>query len=296
MNDKQQNNPAEIDLFDFFRPISNALRKLGLGLRYYFMILKTNKLLFAGIVLVITVAGFSLRYIIPPAYQTEGIFGSHILPVKYCALLLNNLDKLKSKKNMPLLAHHLKISPDAADDILSINLLPTEDSLNKLDTPENKVFRLFRIKLIVNNMENLDTIQWGLINYLENNEYAIKRKDAKRKALESLKATLNKKLESLDSLKKILNSSIIPRSEGKGIILGEAINPISVYHAEIIYYKEQLNIDQALATINNIEIIQPFLKINQYNYPRYNRMLLSFFFLSLIIAMLVTPFLGRKPK
>jgi hypothetical protein len=290
MNDKQQNNPAEIDLFYFFKPISNVLRKFGLGVRYYFMILKTNKLLFAGIVLVITLAGFSLRYIIPPAYQTEGIFGSHILPAKYCALLLNNLDKLKSKKNMPLLAHHLKISPDAADDILSLNLLTTEDTL------ESKYFTLFRINLIVNSMQNLDTIQWGLINYLENNEYAIKRKDAKRKALESLKATLNIKLESLDSLKKIVNNSIIPRSEGRGIIMGESIDPISVYQAEVAYYKEQLNIDQALATIDNIEIIQPFLKIIQYNYPRYNRMLLSFFFLSLIIAMLVTPFLGRKPK
>ena len=161
---------------------------------------------------------------------------------------------------------------------------------------KDSTISLFKITLTLKSVQHLDTIQWGLVNYLENNEYAIKRKDAKRKALEAMKANLNHKLEGLDSLKKIVNSSIIPRSEGKGIILGEPIDPVSIYQAEMGYYREQLNIDQALATIDNIEVIQPFLKLNHTNYPRYNWLMGWFFLTSLAIALLFVLVFGRKPK
>ena len=98
------------------------------------------------------------------------------------------------------------------------------------------------------------------------------------------------------SLKQIVNSSIVPRSEGKGIILGEPIDPVSIYQAEMAYYKEQLNIDQALATIDNIEVIQPFLRINHYNYPNYNLYFLYFFLLSLAVAGFTVLQFGKNPK
>ena len=155
---------------------------------------------------------------------------------------------------------------------------------------------LFKITLTLKSIQHLDTIQWGLVNYLENNDYAIKRKEARRRALQALKENLDRKLQSLDSLKKIVNSSIIPRSEGRGIILGEPIDPVSVYQAEISYFREQLNIDQALATIDNIEIIQPFLGLDHTNYPRYNRLLMWYFLGSLVVASLIVFLFGRKPK
>jgi hypothetical protein len=209
-------------------------------------------------------------------------------------MLIKELNKLKGEENKPLLAHQLQITEDASDDIQSIVMLPISDTfyLDKRDT----ALSLFRIKLILKKMDNLDTIQWGLMNYLENNAYALKRKDARRKSLESLKSTLITKLESLDSLKKLVNSSIIPRSEGKGIILGEPINPIGVYQAEVAYYREQLNIDQALATIDNIEVVQPFLKLNRHNYPRFNRLFIYFFLASGLIAGFIVLLAGRNPK
>jgi len=62
------------------------------------------------------------------------------------------------------------------------------------------------------------------------------------------------------------------------------------------YYREQLSIDQALATIDNIEIIQPFFKTNQANYPHYNRLLAYFFLASMVLAFLVVLLFGRNPK
>jgi len=291
---EQKQNSAEIDLYYFFKPLFTVFKKIGKGLDLAGRKIRRNIFAFAVIVILITAAGFSLRFILAPAYRTEGIFISNILPGKYCSLLLKNLNSLKDKKNKPVLAHQLKIGNEAAEDIQSISMSSMRDTF--LIEKKDSTLSLFKITLVLKTMQNLDTIQSALVNYLENNEYALKRKEAKRKALQAMKANLNSKLESLDSLKKIVNSSIVPRSEGKGIILGEPIDPVSVYQAEINYYREQLSIDQALATIDNIEIIQPFLKINQTNYPRYNWMAGWFFIASLIIASLIVLLFGKSTK
>jgi hypothetical protein len=292
MSEQKQNN-AEIDLYYFFKPIGTALKKGGNLLAYAFRKIDANKISFIIVVLLITLAGYSLRYIIKPSYQTEVIFVSIILPGKYCSILLKNLNKIKGENNS-ILARQLKINNEAAADIQSIGMSNMRDTF--LIDRRDSTLSLFKITLTLKSTHHLDTIQWGLVNYLENNDYAIKRKEAKRTALQALKENLNRKLESLDSLKKIVNSSIIPRSEGKGIILGQPIDPVSVYQAEINYFREQLNIDQALATIDNIEIIQPFLELDHTNYPRYNRLLMWYFLGSLVVASLTVLLFGRKPK
>ena len=291
---EQKQNSAEIDLYYFFKPIGTLFKKIGVGLENAGKKIRANFFLFSIIVILITLAGFSLRFILEPAYKTQGIFISNILPGKYCSILLKNLNDLKSKKDKPVLAYQLKISNEAAEDIRSITMDAMRDTF--LIEKKDSTLSLFKITLVLKSVQNLDTIQSALVNYLENNEYALKRKEAKRKSLEALKANLDTKIESLDSLKKIVNSSIVPRSEGKGIILGQPIDPVSVYQAEINYYREQLNIDRDLATIDNIEIIQPFFKINQTNYPRYNWIAAWFFISSLVFASLVVLFFGRKHK
>ena len=293
MSEQKQNN-AEIDLLYFFKPLGTVFKKTGNVLNYAYRKLHANKIFFAVIVLLITVAGYSLRYVLKPAYRTQGIFVSNILPGKYCSILLENLNSLKGEKNKSVLSNQLKVSSDVTGDIQSIDLSTMRDTF--LIDRRDSTLSLFKITLILSSVRHLDSIQWALVNYLENNEYTIKRKEAKRKALEAMKANLNYKLQSLDSLKNIVNSSIIPRSQGQGIILGEPIDPVSIYQAEVAYYREQLNIDQSLATIDNIEILQPFFKLNQTNHPGYNRIMAKYFLASLVIASLFVLAFGRRPK
>ena len=291
MSEPKQNN-AEIDLLYFFKPLGTVFKKTGNALEYTSLKINANKVIFAVIVLLITVAGYSLRYFLKPSYRTQGIFVSSVLPGKYCSILLQNLNSLRGESTV--LSNQLKISADAAGHIQSIGLSTMRDTF--LIDRKDSILTLFQITLILSSVQHLDSIQWALVNYLENNDYAIKRKEARRKSLESMKANLNIKLQGLDSLKKIVSSSIIPRSQGQGIILGEPINPVSIYQAEISYYREQLSIDQALATIDNIEILQPFFKLNYPNHPRYNWIMRWFFLISLAVATLVILVFGREPK
>ena len=291
---EQKPNNAEIDLLYFFKPLGTVFKKIGTALDYAYRKIQANRILFAVIIILFTLAGYSVRYLLKPSYKTQGIFVSNILPGKYCSILLENLNKLKGEKNIPVLSNHLKVSGNVAGDIQSIDLSTMKDTF--LIDRRDSTLSLFTITLTLSSIQHLDSIQWALVNYLENNEFATKRKEARRKALESMKANLNNELQSLDSLKKIVNSSIIPRSNGQGIILGEPIDPVKIYQAELSYYREQLSIDQSLATIDNIEIIQPFFKLNQTNHPRYNWIMALFFLTSIAFALLFVLALGRKPK
>ena len=292
MSEQKQNN-AEIDLLYFFRPVGVAFQKAGNAIQYAFRKIMSNFIAFVIIVLLITAAGYSLRYFITPSYKTEGIFISNILPVKYCTILLENLNKVNTEKKSGL-SYHLKISAEVAADIQSIKMTPVRDTL-RIEKKDSAI-SLLMITLYLKTLDHLDTIQSALVNYLENNEYAIKRKEAKRTALEAIKESLRSKMQSLDSLKKIVTNSIIPRSEARGIILGQPIDPVNVYQAEMNYIKEQINIDRELATIDNIEVIQPFLRLGRPNYPNYHRLFIYSFLASLLIASAIVLLFGRKPK
>jgi hypothetical protein len=294
MEEKQLKQSEEIDLLYFLRPVSNAGRSVGRGVQNYFRILANNKFIFFLIVFLITALAFSVRFVMAPAFRTEGIFVSHTLPAKYCGMMVKNLSELTGKANLPILAEQLKIAPEVADDITLIQLFPMADTfaLEKRDS----VLALFRLSVIVKKMDNLEAIQGGIITYLENSEYAKKRKEARIRSLEATRDNLRVKVKSLDSLKEIVNSSIVPRSNGQGIILGEPINPVSIYQAEMSYYQEEMRINESLATIDNIEIVQPFLRRIQPNYPRFNTYLIVGFLISVAAALLITPIIGRKRR
>jgi len=48
--------------------------------------------------------------------------------------------------------------------------------------------------------------------------------------------------------------------------------------------------------MDNIEVLQPFFKLNDYNYPDFTRLMLYSFILALFIAGILTPVLSRRIK
>lgn len=294
MEEKQPMSSSEIDLIYFFRPLQRAWVRIRKWLGNYYLRIVNNRLLFFSVIILITAAGYSLRYIIKPSYKTKGVFMSRMLPGKYCATLIEGLNSINGQYNLPVLAQYLHTSESAVATIKSISLSPAPELLviDKQDTAAN----VFTIDLTLNEMQYVDSLQKGIVIYLENTPYAIKRKEVKIQSLLALKASLDSRLQSLDSLKKIVAQSIIPRSQGQGIILGKPIDPVNIYKAESTYFKERLDIEKQLKVIDNIEVIQPFIKLRMTNYPNYFKMLVYAFLASVLAALVITPVLGRKPK
>jgi len=235
-----------------------------------------------------------LRHVIPPGYLTRGVFISHVLPGKYFAATSDNLQDLIDEPQKTLLANELKISNELAGNIRKITISPQNDTFTvfKRDTAA----LAFTIELVIYNMNKVDSIQTALVNYFENSDYATRRKEAKIKTLMALRSSLQQKVVSLDSLKNIVNNSITPRSEGRGMIFGEPVDPVEVYSARTDNYKELLRIDEQLTLINNIEILQPFMKLEKYNYPKFNKMLIYVFLASLAVSFIVVPLIRWRSK
>ncbi|HET9056530.1 MAG TPA: hypothetical protein VFN30_06765 [Chitinophagaceae bacterium] len=283
----------ELDLLDLLKPVKIFFKKIGVFFSSYFKKIVRRKILFLCVIFAIALFGFSLRFYLNTYYRTEAIFISHSIPSKFCSAAISDLNKLtKSVEDIPLLASKLHVNDSTAAFIKSIFLQPINDTFFLERKGSEHSF--FKIKLVVNNRYCIDTIQKGIVYFLENNYYSLKRKEVKIKNLLALKDNLQKKIISLDSLKNIVNRSIIPQTNGQGIILGQPINPVSVYDAEVLYYKEQLKINEDLATIDNIEILQPFLQFSRPNYPNFNLIFIYFLIAGLIISTILTPLFSRK--
>jgi hypothetical protein len=294
MEQKRAHSSEEIDLLYFFRPVGNAFKRAGNWAMDYIRLLAHNRFLFAAILLVGSAAGYCARYLIAPAYKTEAMFISDMIPARYCTNLLQNLNELRRPGNIPELARTLNISQDAAWQIQGI--IPTAAPKDTFVVEKrDSSMSLFRVTLILSNMQHIDAIQNGLVNYLESNDYVRKRKEARLNNLVTQKADLELRIRSLDSLRTIVNNSVVPRSQGQGIILGEPINPVSIYQAEVAYLRDKLNIQEKIATIDNIEVFQPFLKLSEYNHPDYDKYLNYAFIASFLFGLLVVLLIGRRP-
>jgi len=288
MEGKQPTHSEEIDLFFIFRPIGAILMRVGAGIDYYFSVLRANLLLFFAIVFILSGMGFCLRYIIPGSYKTQGIFASRLLPESYCDMLTDNLNNHAGE---PVVASLLHISDAAADHIRKIEMVPVKELLDSKDS----TLHGFSLILILKKMDSLAVIQRGLLGYYENNEYSRRRKEERRSALLSLRQDIMAKISSLDSLSRIVNSSIVPRSAGQGIILGQPIDPVNVYKAQAAYYEQKVTIDSNIANLDDIQTVQPFLPLSIPNSPRFNRLFGISFLVALGIALIMTPVWGKKP-
>lgn len=295
MEQKRPNSSEEIDLLYFFRPVGNVFKRMLSFIHDYIRLVAYNRYLFAAILLIGSLAGYALRYVIKPNYKTEAILISEMLPARYCTALLDNLNELRKPANMPELSKILHIGIDAAYQIQGIEATASPKDTFALEKKDSSM-SAFRVTLTLSNISYLDEIEKGIVNYLENNEYVRKRKEAKIKNMLQQLADLDKKLQSLDSLRQIVTSSVFPRSQGQGIILGEPINPVSVYQAEVSYGRERLNIQERLSTIEHIEVLQPFLRVHEYNNPNYEKYVNYAFAASFLFGIAIMPLIGRKPR
>jgi hypothetical protein len=284
--EKQPRSSEEIDLLYFFNPVIK-------GVNRYVNKLRKGIFLFAAIFLVCVAIGYTLRFFLPKYFRTNAIFVSY-LPADFSSSMIDDLqDLIDNKGNVSVLAEQLKIPLASASSIKSVST-EVMDSLSYMNVRDTTA-SAFKVYLTVSDPNSIPIFQKGLKSFLENNEYSLKRKEAKRQTLEALKNDFIEKVKGLDSLKNILNTTIVPRSNGQGVILGEPISPIDAYEMMQKFYAGQKEIEEQLTLLENIEILQPFLKINASNYPDYNKIFLYSILIGLAMALILTP-LMIKPK
>jgi hypothetical protein len=277
-------NTEEIDLLYFFNPLIK-------GTQNYLYRLGKSLFLCLGILIGCGIIGYSLRFFLPKYYKTSAIFAS-FLPAEFSSVMINDLQKLvEHPQNNSVLAEQLNISPAIASTISNIS---TEemDSLSYMNVRDTTL-SAFKVNLMVRDPNSIPEIERGLKDFLEENEYLLKRREAKRQTLEAMKNGLIQKIQGLDSLKNILNTTIIPRSTGQGMILGEPISPIDAYELMQKFYKDQKEIEEQLALLQNIQTLESFTKIKASNYPDFNKLFVYGILVGALLGLIIAPLTAR---
>lgn len=258
---KDYNSNDEIDL----RSVYHSITK---GFLMFFKTIK-NSILFSleniKILIVFIIIGvsisigiFSLRKTV---YVSDLTISHSRLNNGECYSLINNLTNLRNNygnNNDSVLANKLGINIQIAKQIKSISCRALNESLEKNYKDSAFILLPFKIEAKVYSTFILDSLQNGILNYLEANEYASKRKKINRDYLDKFEEKIKIEIIAIDSLKRIVDKSILPRSLGNGIILGESIDPVKVYQEGMNLYKSQLYINEQRELNNSFEIMTGF--------------------------------------
>lgn len=256
---KDQNTSEEIDLISVYTSIKNGFLNLMRSISYLFSFSIKN--IVPLLLFIIVGAGISIGmfYLKRPVYVAE-LTVSHIrLNNSECYAYMNNLTK-NNVYDPAILAEKLGIGIEIAKHIKSISCKALNESLEK--NYKDSAFVLFPFKIEVSSYSNsiFDSLQKGLLNYLESNKFATKRKIINREYLDKYDERLKGEIIAIDSLKLIVDKSILPRNNGNGIILGEPIDPVKVYQTGMDLYQTQLRIEEQRELNNSFEIMVDFPK------------------------------------
>lgn len=251
----------EIDLFTIFQSIKRGIAGFvhSIGQLIDFCLKNTKTLLLFCVIGVAMAVG--LFFLKKKVYTSELTLSHNRLNNSECYSLINGLTKLienPGRGNEETLANELNIAIDDVRQIKNIAAKSLNESLEKKYKDSAFVILPFKIEVRIYDPAILDDLQTGILNYLEANEFASKRKEIDKKYLERYEEKIRKEITEIDSLKQLVDQSIVPRAGGNGIILGEPIDPVKVYQAGLDLYKIQLNIDEQKQLNNSFEVMIGF--------------------------------------
>lgn len=258
---KDRNSAEEIDLLPIFKSLQNSFLKLiRLFTHFIQFSLKNIKVLLIFSIIGIGFSG-GLFFMKKKVYVSD-LTLSHIrLNNGECYALINALSDLRANSNINndrILSRKLNISIPATRQIKSVTCKALNESLEKKYKDSAFVLLPFKIEVGVYDPTILDSLQMGIMNYLESNEYAAKRKKIQLDYLGKFQDKIKGEIIAIDSLKQLVNKSIIPRGSGNGIILGEPIDPVKVYQSGLELYKSQLRLSEQLELNNSFEVLIGF--------------------------------------
>lgn len=213
--------------------------------------------------------GWGIYFLIKPIYTSFLTLVSYRLTNDHCAQLIGTLHDLSDdEENAPVLAKLLNLTIKEAELINEIEYRNLNEKMEKIYGDSVLLNLPFIVMAEVHDTSILDKLQAGIVNYIEHNEYGAKRKKLAQQTLELMKAEVKRNLKQIDSLKRIVEQSIIPRGTGTGIILGEPIDPVNVYDKAIDMYRNELKIQEEIALLSNIEVMENFTQFVKPTWPK----------------------------
>lgn len=212
----------------------------------FFVARKWIFLMLAGLVLGL-IAGYVYYSKKPSYYTVSMVVLFNELSKKTYAEILDQLDKLTTPESAERLAGELKVSRESAESIFFIDAKNINNGPLRLDT-SSKTRQPFKIILGLTNNKSADSLQTGIINYLNNNPYLKKFKEEQRRNFLDKISFIDRELTKLDSLKDEYTRSLASAGNS-ATIYNNAFDPAEIY----VHSNELVDQKQTMLSALNVE-------------------------------------------
>lgn len=257
----ENNRQEDLDMLSLIGSFKKAIGAFFKGIAWLIQFSFTNiKTLF---VFMIIFAGLCFGFFLTtkPYYKSELTINHIRFENDYCHTMILNLNSyLDENSNNKLLAEKLNIDINYAKEVKNIEYKSANTHIEKRYEDSVHVILPFIVEVEVYSNDLLDSLQKGILNYLEENEYATKRKEIENSNLSKVSDRIETEILEIDSLKKLVSQSVLPRSTGSGIIFGEPIDPVRVFYRGLELYEKKLTVDKNKKLNNSFEVLVGFSK------------------------------------
>jgi hypothetical protein len=275
-------NPDEIDFGPIINWFATFFKKLKLRFTSWLNIILKKGAKIILISIVSATLAVALSYAINPFYRSESIFLARNIESELHFTMIAHLEELLLEENHEEVASVLGISVENTKKIHSL-----EYEMNKKEIRDStKKEKLFKIAAEVYNNDVLDTLENSLLNYLSSIPTVKRNVNLQKQKLEQLIRKLEKEIISLDSVSEIVSNSIVPRSNGTGLIYGEPINPVEVHQEKIRLFERKLEYEISLSKLDSVELVNGFTHYKKPAFPKKTSFAIFGFLSALILAVI----------
>jgi accessory gene regulator protein AgrB len=237
-NQKQPLNSDEIDLLELLARIVISI--------------KSNFKLIVGAFIIGSLLGLAYYQFVPKSYESRMLISSEILTESYSKTIAEDLNKLIRERNIESLSSKLKITPKEA---LALGKLEVKNAIEKADGRKEEEKNYLTISCQTSNNSIWPSLQNGLINFLENNDYVKIRVEQKKKYFTQVIEKIDKELVDLNELKSRIANGQITQSSKDNLIL---FDPTTVNTKILDLNKEKINLQNQLEIVNSIQVVEGF--------------------------------------
>jgi len=270
-------NQDEFDVELAIRRLYQLLRK-AIGKLVYPVRIAFYKPLKLAVAMVIALGvSYGLTKLISPVYRSEFTFKPMAGDDLFFMNQLNDLHHLVKDDDDEQLSALLNLPPSVTEAINYIDAKPVWMSARK-DT-----VKLVVVQIKSERKADFDTIQKSLIGFIENSEHYARMKGMRQKQINLMRGKLHEDMNEIDSLKKLMAQSMLPRNAG-GFVYGEPLDPVKLYDAGLALYKQQLSLNWQQEYINSFELTSPCIVSSKPAWPKFSYLVVAS---SLMVFILV---------
>lgn len=289
---KDYTRDDEIDLGPVLNWLRSLFQRLGRGISYIFEVIRSYLLRISLITFLFLMLGFAFHSIQKPLYYSSMVVTSQYLSPTFYHHIISELDLMLNDKNYEGLADKLKIEKQVAENLESIYYLPLvveEDTVRE--------YQPFRVVVSAHDGSIFQGLTQPFLNFMEENEFAVQKKEVQTEQLKTSISMLEKEIAQLDSLKMVMEKSMLNQSrDNQTIAFFESPEPVPVYEHKMELYNLKQYKETQLAQKENIKLIYPFTVRTQADEPKLIPTLINFMVIGFLLGLGYALYLSRKRR